>query len=197
MTIEQKFMDRVFIMTEGAGCWLWVGKKNGAGYGLLNINGKDVQATRLSLTFFNRPPQPGEFALHKCHNPGCCRPDHLYWGSKKQNTKDQIDRGTFYYTGIAGLAGEDSPNHRFTSADIIEMRRLHWQEGESYADIGRRFHVNSGRVHNICNGKRWGHVKDGLPNPQEQPAQTTTQTKLLFCIAVLSGLRNTLLRCVS
>ncbi len=186
-------MERVFVLTYDKGCWMWVGKVNSHGYGVFFNDGKAIQASRLALRLFVRQDEFGECALHHCDNPGCVRPEHLYWGNKKENAADCINRGRFYF--MPGRKGETSPNHRFTNADVIEMRRLHWQEHESYSEIGRMFRTNSGRVHNICNGVRWGHVKEGLPKPRQTTPTTTTHTELLRCIAMISILRTTLLRC--
>ena len=200
MTIEEKFMERVFVVTEGSGCWLWTGNLSASGRPVIRFPGESRKryAAPVALELFKEPAPPLRFALHTCHNALCVNPNHLYWGTKKQNAKDMIDAGRHRWNNATiGAKGMSCPASRFTDTDIIEMRRLHWQEGESYAAIGRQFHVNSGRVHNICTGKRWGHLKDGLPNPQQQSAQTTTRSKIFQCIAVLSILRNTLLRSVS
>jgi len=194
MNIEQKFMERVFIMTEGQGCWLWTGNHNAAGRPVMTVDGKKVTAARLSLEFFVDSNSNGRFALHKCHNGNCVRPDHLYWGTKQQNGRDMALAGRVKWDNTAiGLKGEASPGARFRNADVIEMRRLHWEERISYAQIGRQFHVNSGRVHDICKGKRWGHIRDGLPNAK-QTAPLEPQFVRLLCIAQLSALLHLLVR---
>jgi hypothetical protein len=198
MTIEEKFMDRVFIMTDGPGCWLWMGSIGPTGRPVIKWQGRTIIAARVSLMLATGKLPKDLCALHTCDNGGCVRPDHLYWGTKADNGRDMSARKRVVYDkGFIGRQGEENYGARFTNADIIEMRRLHWQQGESYADIGRQFHVNSGRVHDICNGKRWGHVKEGLPHPQRQAAPPTPKSQMLLCIAVLSSLRNTLLRSAS
>ena len=197
MTIQEKFMERVFIMTEGSGCWLWIGAFGANKRPIMKWNGSSVIPARISLMLKTGRMPKDLCALHRCDNSACVCPGHLYWGTRSDNGRDMSERGRVVYdNGFIGRKGELADNHRFTEADVIEMRRLHWEQGESYADIGRQFRVNSGRVHNICNGVRWGHIKGGLPSPK-QTAPVSSQSKLLFCIAALSGLRNALLRCAS
>jgi hypothetical protein len=196
MTIAEKFMDRVFILTEDKGCWLWVGSLSRNGRPAMKWQGESVVPARVSLTLYTGRNPRDLCALHTCDNEVCVRPEHLYWGTRADNGRDMSKRNRVVWDkGIFGQKGELAYNHRWTNTDVIEMRRLHWQVGESYAEIGRRFHTNSACVYYICTGKKWGHLKDGLPNPQGQPVRTTTQSELLLCIAVLSNQRNVLLRC--
>lgn len=85
-----------FIREGGIGpCWEWHGARTAHGYGMFNLisGAKRVLAHRLSyaLTFGNFDESLG--ILHRCDNPRCVRPDHLYPGDQKQNMKDAYDRG--------------------------------------------------------------------------------------------------------
>lgn len=69
-------------------CWNWCGRKDAAGYGQIYKWG----AHRISAALFIGPSQ-GQYTLHKCDNPSCVNPSHLYYGNQRQNTRDAIDRG--------------------------------------------------------------------------------------------------------
>ncbi|KKN16791.1 hypothetical protein LCGC14_0972530, partial [marine sediment metagenome] len=73
-------------------CWMWVATLH-AGYGYVGLNGKDYSAHRISWEIhFGKIPE-GMLVLHKCDNPPCVNPKHLWIGTRKQNTQDMIKKG--------------------------------------------------------------------------------------------------------
>lgn len=78
-----------------SGCWLWLAGALRKGYGMLYVSpGKIKLATHISLELYgNQRPSPEHWALHKCDNPFCVNPDHLYWGTAVDNFSDMIARG--------------------------------------------------------------------------------------------------------
>lgn len=73
-------------------CWPWKKGCAGFGYGSLKVNGKKEYAHHFAYEFFKGPIIEGLFVLHKCNNPVCCNPNHLYLGTQKQNVSDREDR---------------------------------------------------------------------------------------------------------
>ena len=73
-------------------CWVWVGYKNKHGYGMLMVNKKLTSAHRLNFYRYIENPI-GKCVLHRCDNPSCVNPDHLWLGTHKENTKDMIQKG--------------------------------------------------------------------------------------------------------
>ena len=84
------------------GCWLWSGSCDRRGYGQLRVEGKLRFASHISLELDGRPrPFPDACARHKCDFPPCVNPDHLEWGTRKENTADAIKRGRLNTNGLA------------------------------------------------------------------------------------------------
>lgn len=80
------------------GCWNWTGSKNAQGYGFIADRtgaGKKLRATHVALELSGRPRPANALALHSCDNPQCVNPDHLRWGTPKDNVRDCIERGRF------------------------------------------------------------------------------------------------------
>jgi HNH endonuclease len=94
-TLEERFWSKV-IKTET--CWLWQGCKKGEGikqqYGGFKIKGKMYVAHRV-VWFLTYGTWPSQWVLHKCDNPPCVNPDHLFEGTPKDNTQDSIKKGRF------------------------------------------------------------------------------------------------------
>lgn len=75
------------------GCWVWTGSTN-RGYGTVSINGKNVRAHRASFEFHNkRKIKEGYYICHRCDNPPCINPDHLFEGTQKDNIQDCLKKG--------------------------------------------------------------------------------------------------------
>lgn len=76
-------------------CWIWIGEKNAEGYGKLRVAGKYVQAHRFMMTIILKfKPIPKDMLVcHRCDNPSCVRPDHLFMGTSSDNAKDAYHKG--------------------------------------------------------------------------------------------------------
>jgi hypothetical protein len=90
-TAFDKFIDRV---EKTPSCWKWRGGKTVAGYGQFYLNGVSRYAHRWSFEHFNQVRlSSNEFVCHKCDNPPCVNPEHLFVGSCKNNFNDAISKG--------------------------------------------------------------------------------------------------------
>lgn len=72
-------------------CWVWTGDRHRQGYGFWYAGGRQL-AHRASYEMANGPVPDGLYILHRCDNPPCVRPDHLYAGTQRQNMLDDLQR---------------------------------------------------------------------------------------------------------
>ena len=77
------------------GCWMWTGARNRQGYGQLRTGHRGLleMAHRLAWEFYRGPVPPGMHVLHRCDNPPCVNPDHLWLGTPKSNALDRQAKG--------------------------------------------------------------------------------------------------------
>jgi hypothetical protein len=74
-------------------CWEWLATKNNKGYGRIQVNGKSRLAHRISYGLKNGEIPRGLEVLHKCDNPLCVNPKHLFLGTHKDNLQDMAKKG--------------------------------------------------------------------------------------------------------
>lgn len=89
-----RILDKIEMIPE-AGCWLWTARIGGNGYGSITTPGgsRKEQAHRVSYKDFIGPIPAGMCVLHKCDVRACVNPNHLWLGTKKDNTADMDAKG--------------------------------------------------------------------------------------------------------
>jgi len=75
-------------------CWIWQGARDRSGYGRFNAFGTS-KAHRVSYQIYRKAPQRNLLVCHRCDNPPCVNPDHLFMGTSKDNAQDSVRKGRF------------------------------------------------------------------------------------------------------
>lgn len=89
------------------GCVEWVGHRDPKGYGRASSGFGEVLAHRISYIMHNGPIPEGLHVLHRCDNPSCCNPRHLFLGTNLDNVNDRLRKGR-----SVKLYGKENPNYR-------------------------------------------------------------------------------------
>jgi hypothetical protein len=85
-----RFWEKV-LKTDG--CWVWIAARNPLGYGLASVESRTIKAYRVSWELSNGPIPKGLCVLHRCDNPPCVNPDHLFLGTIRDNNIDRQRKG--------------------------------------------------------------------------------------------------------
>jgi len=133
-----------------SGCWIFHGPRNNMGYGMVSAGGNPMLAHRFFYQQVNGPIPAGMDACHRCDNPACCNPDHIFIGTRTDNMRDAVAKGRV-------RRGETSAQARFSESDVLDMRRRHCA-GETTGEIGRRYDTSYKTVWAIVHRKAWGHI---------------------------------------
>jgi len=99
--LKERFYTKIKMVLAEGDCWEWLGSTSTSGYAQLRWRGKTRFASHVSLTLFGRPRPDGMCALHTCDNPICVNPNHLWWGTQKDNVDDCIAKGRHDHSGLA------------------------------------------------------------------------------------------------
>lgn len=75
------------------GCWEWAGRRNDSGYGLIVVDKKNTRTHRVAWEYAYGAILEGKHVLHRCDNPSCVNPEHLFLGDNNENIRDMCSKG--------------------------------------------------------------------------------------------------------
>lgn len=143
---------------ETTDCWIWIGGKNKVGYGLIrDENGHKVTAHRISYRLFVSDFNAELCVLHRCDNPSCVNPKHLFLGTKSDNMKDMWNKQRHPTINMGRpsctMSGENNIKARLTKEDILFIRG-HYHEYRQ-DELAEMFHVKSPAIWKIIHKYTW------------------------------------------
>lgn len=140
--LTTRFWNKVEI-TDLLNCWRWTACTDGAGYGIIKVNGKMLSAHRVvwELTYGTIPP--GQCVCHHCDNKICVNPNHLFLGTVKENSIDMCRKGR-----VARI---------LTDEQILSMRAL-YKNGISCKELSQQFDTGYMNVYRVVTRRTWKYL---------------------------------------
>jgi HNH endonuclease len=144
-------------------CWEWQRARKSDGYGNLGYKEHSYLAHRLFWIIYNNPIPEGFDTLHRCDNPPCGNPAHLFLGTDKDNVADSTAKGRRRYVPSPG---ERNGQALLSNADVANIKGLLLRSSwcSLRAELARRYGVSKQVIHDIATGKRWAQIEP-FPNP--------------------------------
>ncbi len=136
-------------------CIIYKGFLDEKGYG--RIDGRQSYFShRLAYHLANGVSPRGKLVCHRCDNPSCINPDHLYLGTYQDNANDKVERDR-----CAKLSGENNPTSSITDA----YAQLILEDQGTSREICTKFGVTYNTVYNIKSGRKWQHLNRSKAAP--------------------------------
>lgn len=132
-------------------CWEWQALKR-RGYGIASHSDGLSNAHRIAWFLVNGEIPPGHDICHRCDNPSCVNPAHLFAGTTKENIQDMERKGRARHP-----RGEQNGRARLNEEQVRQIKAL-MGSGMSMRSVARQFNANSGTIFGIWTGKIWKHV---------------------------------------
>ena len=153
-TPEQYFWPRVLKTDD---CWIWTGPVSNSGYGVVMFQRKNYLVHRLSYELHFGPIPDDMWVLHRCDNPICVRPDHLFLGTPQDNTSDMIAKNRRISPTPNPKRGQEHPMAKLTGIQVDKIRSLYATGQYKQANLARRYGVTRTTICDILHGRIWKH----------------------------------------
>jgi len=136
-------------------CLIWTGPKAGNGYGAIKSGGKQVKVHRASYELSVGQIPDGMHVLHRCDQPACIEPAHLFLGTHEENMADRTAKGRH-----AVHYGEDNGHAKLT-ADLVVVLRARYKpkhRKDGAAAMAREVGVHPDTLRAALFGDSWKHI---------------------------------------
>lgn len=143
-SLKDRFFEKV---KKSPSCWNWIANKNKKGYGRFWVNGRNEFAHRTSWRMLHGRVNFNLRVLHRCDNPSCVNPKHLFLGTHADNGSDKAKKGR-------AARGEGNGNSKLRAEDIYTIRNSR----DSVSQLADAFGIDRTQIWNIRKRKQWRHV---------------------------------------
>lgn len=149
MPRRPRFWENIDKSGGPSACWPWTGSKVGIGYGKASVGNRSVRAHREAWERTHGPIPRGMVVCHRCDNPPCCNPEHLFLGTVAQNNADAVAKGR-------QARGERNNHVRLTEQQVHEIRSMDAELTSK--DIAKAYGVDRTTISLVRLGMTWKHI---------------------------------------
>lgn len=150
LSVQQRFDRQV---KKSGGCWLWAAATDKNGYGIFRATVAGVEHKRAHRASWalstGQVLAAGDIICHKCDNPRCVNPEHLFVGTHLDNMRDKIAKGR------ARVAVGTATGHAVLTE---EQARSVLADPRPYAQIAADYGITASTVGSLKQRKSWKHI---------------------------------------
>lgn len=141
-------IEKFSIPEPNSGCWLWLRSVNPQGYGRLGRG----RAHRVSYEVFHGPVPAAHDVCHRCDQPGCVNPDHLFAGTRQDNVRDCVRKGR-----TSAQRKPVSPKAKLSPEQVTFIRAQYRRADAEFGGraLAVRFGVSPSVISTVVRGKTW------------------------------------------
>lgn len=158
--ISVRFWSKVDMSGE---CWNWTGHTNNMGYGMLWTTARKQLAHRISWEMHNGSIPDGLYVCHRCDNPLCVRPAHLFLGTPADNSRDMAHKGRSALVDRDGIhrhpehrpRGENHYIAKLNWDQVRDIRRRFASGEQSCTELGNEYGVSRACIRAVVSRKTW------------------------------------------
>lgn len=150
-------------------CWLWTGARQAFGYGVIGVGGRAdgvARTHRVSYELAYGSIPDGMEVCHRCDIPACVRPEHLFLGTRQDNTDDAVAKHRMATAESHGMhthpqrrsRGEAHGASKLTEANVISIRQKYAAGGISQSQLATEFGVQQMAISEVVRRQTWTHI---------------------------------------
>ena len=157
-TSELERFEKKYIPEPNSGCWLWIAFRNPLGYGMFHTYRKPNQpmelAHRVSRRLYRGEFDENLLVMHRCDNPPCVNPGHLFLGTSKDNAQDSALKGRHW-----DCSGSGNGRAKLSRHDVARIRMLapgrDPRNSRRKEILAEEYGVHVGTIRGICSFHLW------------------------------------------
>lgn len=156
--LHERFWPKVAKRGPSA-CWEWQGHKTAKGYGQIGLGTRDkglAYAHRVSYMLATGEDPGDRLVCHRCDNPPCVNPAHLFLGSSMDNSHDARDKDRLVLPEPS--RGEANTHAKLNELQVREIYRRRVLGGEMVTSLAVEFNVSPANISAIAKRKIWKHI---------------------------------------
>ena len=154
-------------------CWPWKASFARNRYPQFRSNGRTLRGNRVAYFLTYGPlPLDKPCVCHRCDNPACCNPAHLFAGTQRENLADMTAKGREARGERHGVhtqperrtRGERNGHAQLTSEQVHAIRELRHVHKIPASQVATQFGISKWTVYDVARGRRWNHLLTGENN---------------------------------
>lgn len=177
-----KTFDQHWTLNPKTRCHEWQRSRRRWGYGQLYVDGENVPAHRFAWERVNGPIPDGMHVCHRCDNPPCVNPDHLFLGTNTDNRRDSVLKERH-------ARGDGHGLKKLGPDDVLEIRRIAASGAHTDSEIAAMFGIKQTQASRIISGKRWKHLPGAMTNRPKPAARGERNIKAKLTIEQVRQIR--------